>query len=462
MAAKTQYGMQQQPALTNDDIARYLQMQAQIGGQQNGQQYDPLADVLNPQAPHPVYSNKQGIADVATQVISAYARKKELEKLSAAQSANAQLAAAGNRIAMNPDVTQGPQQGPPAPSMGPNGELVPPQIPADTGPMQPQQPASWQQRAMAGYNNEASRNAVLANQQLPALMQLAQGSQKPAFTGKLGPGEGAYINNGQVAAMPALPPDILKPGVLQAEEAKTQAGKTIWKPASPQDNINNGYPATTKGAQISSENEYKPPPKQPGQVGPAYDANTGAPVGVVDYTDPDVAAKLQSGAILPHEPKTLQGDDARKLTTMGNQLQEYQQSLSQYKPEYSRIIGATSKLRGFLGGTSYNEGPDWFNHVNNTFIQGTKDIAGRSPKLIEEYNQNRPEPTDAPDVVTKKMNNLINLSRQETANTGNMYKKGGYLGQQIDQAAGFNTSMPSDGQPASGSPQNAPDPLGIR
>ncbi len=470
--AKVNYGMPSgitNAGLTNQQIAQYL-LQQQMQSSDPSQM--PGYDLPQPSQQHnPVRSPLQGIADATGDIASAYIRRQQQQKmlsaLGAQQAANDRSKNTAMAMAMNPNMTaqnaQAAQgnfpmaqsafpggQPPPIPGVGP-GAGAPPDAPV------PQAQAGFdntvltpQQRALAAMQSMGPNSALAANY-APQLMQAAQSAEPNSFTGKLGPGEGAYVRNQQVASQPLTPPDILRPGVAQAEIAKTEATKTKWSTMTPDQKRANGIPIAQQ-AQISDDGEIKAMPKEPGQVGPAYDANTGQPLGVVDYTDPSIAPKLATGEVLPHEPKVLAAGDVQDLSKIGNTLTQLQAQQNTFKPEYSRIIGSDSKLRGFLGGSAFNEASEWFNKTQGILLPTVKDIAGRSPQLIEEFNKNRPEPTDAADVTQRKMDNLISLYKDYATTAANTYRRGGYLGQQVNQAIGFDPSVQSQ-QPAQSPPK---------
>lgn len=475
-----------------------------------------LLAALLAQENHPVYSAGQGAVDVAGQLAQAYFLKKSLAKDQSDQAKllAAAVSSGGNyqpdsQMPASAQIQTGSDSqaaGLPSAAPGPAPQLpdgmaaggvpglpqqqdtqlqanAPPPVPA--GPVGPQ---SVQQRIQM-LAQMVSKNPEMG-QFLPQAMDLAK-SMQPAGVSylKTGPGEtntpldqygrpipGApVISGGQAPAMlepvnlfdaknPTAPPQGMtkadaetkmksEPGRYSIAGAYDPASRITFRPATAAENVQNGLPAGTKGSQVSSTGEFHPPTKQAGQIGPAFDAYDGHPLGVVDLTDPDVSKRIAAGEVTTQQPKVLQTADVDKLTKLGNTTQELQQQLSTYKPEYSRIIGSDSKLRGFIGGKAYNEASEWFNHTQGALLNTVKDTVGRSPQLLEEFNKNRPEATDAPDVVMSKMNNLINLYKQEAGNIGNTYLQGGYLGRQITQSLGFDPRTTAVGaQPAAPAP----------
>lgn len=313
---------------------------------------------------------------------------------------------------------------------------------------------------MAIAQLEKSPNQMLAMQYAPQLRQDAAGAQPPPLTSvdtargsvrtfvdpvtgrpAMGPdGKPMTISGGVIPETTAgkvneeLRLGQITPAQAQAELAKDQPES--WHVASPAEKQARGLPAASQ-FKISSHGNVEGLPREPGQIGAAYNSDTGQPLGVIDYTDPKYAPKLASGEILTQQPKVLDSSAVDTLSKQGQQVAQLQGQMDSYKPEYARILGSDSKLRGYIGGKAFNEASEWFNKTQGILLNTVKDTVGRSPQLIEEFNKNRPEAYDAADVVQRKMKNLMAITKDAAAQTGRTYLQGGYLGRQVKTALSF-------------------------
>lgn len=241
-----------------------------------------------------------------------------------------------------------------------------------------------------------------------------------------------------VASNVSASPEILDPRVQAAHLAEVQAGRVKWRAANPEENIAHGLPPTAKGAQVSDTGEWKAPERQPGMIGPAYSSTTGQPMGTVDYSDPEVAAKLKSGELLQQPPRVMQPNEVEKLTTYGNSVNGLTKALGSFQDNYGGLQntgGETGlKAREKMGATPTTA---WWSAYRQEILPTLKATVGRSRALLDRLDETTPQPADAPSVVREKLASQIEISKEQGTREGQTYASGGYHRGQIESALGF-------------------------
>ena len=248
-----------------------------------------------------------------------------------------------------------------------------------------------------------------------------------------------------------------QPGRYSLAGAYDPAARVIWHSATPAENVANGLPPNAKGAQVSNTNEFKPAPSRLGQVGPLYDPYGKLIAPTADYSDPQVAAQLQSFQAYQAPPKALPPQNEDKLAKDGQILNNYADLMNTWKPQYAHTATSVTDI---FGKSPANE---WWYKFDNVMLPQLQALGGGRKQIADKIAEALPKRLDAGNVVPGKLQTIMDLLQGELNRKASSLATEGYNRGAIETAVGFKidpmkaiTDAESKTIPTSGGAQKPP------